>query len=82
MQSLKNRSRFFGSPEAEDIKQELQFMMASDLYNTKSSFSADVVNYPDNLITFSEKHMNYLNAHPQLDAGMYIANLRLMTLIR
>lgn len=82
MQALKIRRNFFDSQEAEDIRQQLRNMVTSGLYNTASSYSANGVQYTDNLIPFLDKHMNYLNAHPKLDAGMYLANLRLMTRIR
>jgi hypothetical protein len=82
MQTLKKRNHFFESEEAEDIRQKLRHMMSSDLYNTPPSFTADDIQYPDNLMPFLDKHMNYLNAHPMLDASMYLANLRLKTRIR
>jgi hypothetical protein len=82
MQSLKKRSQFFDSQEAAEIRQKLQLMVSSDLYNTVSSFTVNEGQYPDNLMPFLDKHMNYLNAHPKLDAGMYLANLRLMTRVR
>ena len=82
MQTIKKSSRFFDEQEAADIRQELQHMTSSKVYNTSSSFTANSTQYPDNLIPFLDKHMNYLNAHPMLDAGMYLANLRLMTRIR
>lgn len=82
MQTLKKRSNFLGSQEALDISHKLSQMTSSDLYNTASSFTVDDARYPDNLIPFLDKHLNYLNAHPMLDAGMYLANLRLMTRIR
>ena len=82
MQALKTRSGFFDSEQAKDIKQKLQYMMTSGLYNTVSSYTINGLRYPDNLIPFVDKHMNYLNSHPKLDAGMYLANLRLMTRIR
>jgi hypothetical protein len=82
MHALKTRTHFLDSQEAEDIRQELQSMTANDLYNTASSFTTNSLQYHDNLIPFKDKHMNYLNAHPMLDAGMYLANLRLMTRVR
>ena len=81
-QVLKTRTNFFASEEAEEIKRTLQKMVESGVYNTASSYTANSYEYPDNLMPFVDKHMNYLNAHPKLDAGMYITNLRLMTRIR
>ena len=82
VQTLKTRVNYFDSEEGKDIKRELQHMMTSVLYNTASSYTINDFQYPDNQIPFVDKHMNYLNSHPRLDAGMYLANLRLMTRIR
>lgn len=82
MHTSKKRSNFFDSQEAVEIREKLQFMTLSDAYNTQPSFTADTNKYPDNLISFLDKHMNYLNSHPSLDSNMYLANLRLMTLIK
>ena len=79
MQTLKKRSSFLNSEEAKAIGQELQTMMASSLYNTEPTYTSNTFLYPDNLMPFVDKHLNYLNAHPKLDAGMYVSNLRLMT---
>ena len=78
MASLKTRSKFFGSLEASGIQDQLQEMVDSHAYNTPSYFSADKINYPEGKMPFLDKHMNYLNSHPSLDANMYLANLRLM----
>lgn len=79
MHTPNTRINFFGSEESEDIRQRLQYMVDSGSYNTKSSYTANGHRYPDNLLPFVDKHMNYLNSHPKLDAGMYLNNLRLMT---
>ena len=78
---LNVKSSFFDSEESKAIKQRLQLMADSVTYNTQSSYTANGLRYPDNLLPFVDKHMNYLSAHPQLDAGMYLRNLRLMTRI-
>lgn len=82
MATFKTRSGFLDSAEGVDIRQKLQFMMSDKTYNTESSYNANSTRYPDNLMTFVDKHMNYLNAHPNLDARMYLANLRLITRVR
>jgi hypothetical protein len=79
---FKTRTKFFESTEANDIRQILQQMAGSSLYNTLSSYTTHGTQYPNNLIPFVDKHMNYLNNHPKLDAEMYLANLRLMTRAR
>ena len=82
MQAAKKRCDFLGSEQAKRIRIELQSMIASDLYNTAPSYTTDKSQYPDHLMPFTDKHMNYLNAHPALDVEVYLANVRLMTRTR
>jgi hypothetical protein len=82
MRTSNKRSHFLETQEAIEVRQKLQFMASSNLYNTASSFTVNDTEYPDNLMPFLDKHMNYLNDHPKLDSGMYLANLRLMTRIK
>lgn len=80
--STVKKKNFFGSEEAIAIEQMLRLMSKDNAYNTTSSYSANITEYPDNLIPFVDKHMNYLKAHPSLDPHHYLANLRLMTKLR
>lgn len=64
------------------IERELRVMFEDATYNTESSYSANSEAYPNNLIPFVDKHMNYLRAHPATDPHQYLANLRLMTRVR
>lgn len=82
MSTVKKKNNFVGSEEAVRIEQMLVQMAEDGAYNTKSTYSADAIQYPDNLIPFVDKHMNYLKTHPSLDPQHYLANLRLMTKIR
>jgi hypothetical protein len=82
MGSLKSRSAFVDTEEGREIKLQLQQMAGSSSYNTTSSYSANSVLYPDNLISFVDKHMNYLISHPSLEPSMYLANIKLMTKLR
>jgi hypothetical protein len=82
MPTLKKRVNFFDSEEGIRIKQVLVHMAKDSKYNTDSSYSANSMQYSDNLIPFVDKHVNYLNAHPNLDPQHYLANLRLITRIR
>ncbi len=79
---FKKRSGFFDSEEGKAIRQKLQYMTTDKTFNTLSSYTADSELYPDSKMPFVDKHMNYLNAHPELDSQMYIANVRLKTRIR
>jgi hypothetical protein len=79
---LKQRKGFVDSEEGKAIKQKLQLMTTNSLYNTASSYSTNSAVYPDNLIPFVDKHMNYLVAHPQLESSKYFANLQMITRVR
>jgi len=57
-------------------------MTGDSSYNTAPSYSNDTALYPDNLIPFVDKHMNYLVNHPALEASQYLANVRLVTRVR
>lgn len=82
MATFKKRQNFFESEEGIEIKRILKNMAADINYNTESSYSADSAAYPDNLIPFVDKHMNYLQMHPSTNPKHYISNLRLMTRIK
>jgi hypothetical protein len=79
---FKKRSGFFDSEEGKAVREKLQYMMHDKSFNTLSSYTSDNSLYPDSQMPFVDKHMNYLNAHPELDSKMYIANVRLKTRIR
>lgn len=82
MPTLKKKTNFLCSEEAVEIKRLLRLMATDIAYNTKSSYSTNSELYPDNLIPFVDKHMNFLSTHPSTDPAQYMANLRLMTLVR
>ena len=77
----KRRSDFLNSEEGAEIRQKLQQIVQSEAHNTTSSYTPNI-EYPNNLISFVDKHMNYLCANPDMDAGQYVANLRLKTKTR
>ncbi len=74
----KRRNDFLNSEEGREIRQKLQQIVLSESHNTTSSYTPNG-EYPDNLISFVDKHMNYLCANPAMDAEQYVANLRLKT---
>lgn len=82
MATAKKKNNFLGSELAVQIEEMLRTMAQDSAYNTGSTYSADAEHYPDNLIPFVDKHMNYLKTHPNLDPHHYISNLRLMTRIK
>jgi len=77
--AVKFRKGFFESQLGKDIRDALQSMMLDDNYNTTASYSADTAQYPDNLIPFVDRHMNYLSTHPHVEASQYVANIKLMS---
>jgi hypothetical protein len=82
MPTLKRKTDFFATEEGIQIEAELRKMAADGCYKTESSYSANAADYPDNLIPFVDKHMNYLMQHQNLNPQHYLANLRLMCKIR
>lgn len=82
MSTTKKRTNFFDSEEGIEVELILRKMAVDDAYNTDSSYSANSILYPDNLIPFVDKHMNYLLTHPAIDPRHYISNLRLMTRLK
>jgi hypothetical protein len=66
----------------EEIEQALRAMEQDNDYNTASTYSANVGLYPDNKMSFAEKHMAYLKTHVNTNPEMYLSNLRLMTKVR
>ncbi|MBW3568562.1 hypothetical protein KY385_00320 [Candidatus Parcubacteria bacterium] len=70
---------FFETEDGADIERVLLQMATDEGYHTKSSYSANGELYPDNKISFVEKHKRYLRTHPSTNPQHYIANLRLMT---
>jgi hypothetical protein len=82
MATVKKRVSFFDSEQGIKFKQILEDMADDTAYNTVATYSADAVQYPDNLIPFVDKHMNYINTHPSIDPDHYLANLRLITRFR
>ena len=79
MASAKSRKDFPNTEEGKEVKTQLQQMVESNTYNTCSSYSANTSLYPDNLIPFVDKHMEYLINHPMIEANQYLSNIKLMT---
>ncbi len=82
MSATKNRNGFADTEEGQEITRQLILMAKSETYNTTSTYSSNSGTYPDNLIPFVDKHINYLIKHPSIDAQQYVANIKLMTLKR
>jgi hypothetical protein len=65
-----------------EVRDALRLMENDLTYQTDSGYSSNESLYPDNNITFVEKHMNYLTEHRNVNPEQYLSNLRLMTRIR
>jgi len=72
----------FDTPEGIEIIQQLKLMAADTNFVTKGSYAANDVTYPGNVMSFVEKHRDYLRAHPNTDPQQYLSNLRLMTRVK
>lgn len=82
MATYKRKPDFFETAEGVQVMVMLRAMAEDTAYNTESSYSANTGLYPDHLIPFVNKHMEYLRTHPSTDPDHYLANLRLMTRFR
>ena len=82
MATYKKKADFFQTEEGISVEKSLRTMVADNTYNTKSSYSANSELYPNNLIPFVNKHMEYLRSHPATDPQHYLSNLRLMTRVK
>ncbi len=65
--------------EEQEIRDQLKSMERNKAYATLSSYSANDSLYPNNRMSFTEKHLAYLKSHPALQPAHYLANLRLKT---
>ena len=79
MKARASRKDFFTSLEGESAQTILESMVADAAYNTEPTYSANTTLYPDHLIPFVDKHMQYLSQHPAVQIDHYISNLRLIT---
>lgn len=82
MPTQKKRSDFITSEEGAAARDRLRAMSKDPIYQTGASYSANAQLHPDHLITFVDKHMAYLCAHPALDVEQYLSNLRLVTRLK
>ena len=79
MVSWARKVDFFATEEGVKIKRELLAMFHSKQYHTPSTYCVNTELYPDNLMPFVDRHMEYIRAHPTTNPTHYLSNLRLMT---
>lgn len=82
MPTIKKRADFYTSEEGQLVATELGTMVSDSVYMTTPTYSANSTLYPDNVITFVEKHMKFLSEHQEVNISQYMSNLRLMSRIR
>jgi len=82
MATLHKRVNFFESEEGIEVKHALKLMETDSSFHTEPTYSANSGLYPDNLIPFTDKHMSYLNSHPNVYPQHYLSNLRLIARVR
>jgi hypothetical protein len=79
MANYKKKPDFITTEAGEEFIKALRAMVADNTYNTQSGFSANSQLYPDHLIPFVDKHIDYIRSHPSTDPHHYLSNLRLIT---
>lgn len=70
---------FLNSAEGAEAYADLMKMQSDAGYKTVSSYSPTS---EDGVLTFIDKHMNYLSTHTSVNATQYVSNLKLITKIR
>jgi hypothetical protein len=60
------------------VREKLMAMVQDPAFKIEPSYTANSDLYPNNLMPFIDKHMEYLLQHPSVDVEHYIRNLRLM----
>jgi hypothetical protein len=82
MRTAKKRVDFLSSEEGIESRRALQHMVADATYNTDPTYSSNTKLHPNNLISFVDKHMDYLCSHPAIDPQHYLSNLRLISRLK
>lgn len=80
--AVTKRIDFFSTEEGVNFLVTLEQMTADRAYNTPTTYTSNEKLYPNNQMSFVDRHMNYINTHPKIDADKYLSNLRLMTNLR
>lgn len=65
---------YFETSEGIEILDILQLMNESEEYITEDSYSP----HSEDLITFINKHQDFIRKHPKTNAQHYVANLKIM----
>ena len=65
---------YFETPEGIEVLESLEDMAQSDEYFTHASYTP----HSADLISFIEKHKEFIRKHPNTNAQHYVANLKIM----
>lgn len=82
MPTTKRTIDFFATDIGLQIEEMLHQMTLDAAFNTQSGYTANTIRYPDNSISFVDKHKDYLMTHPSVNPTDYLSNLRLKTRLR
>ncbi|MCA9332420.1 hypothetical protein KDA00_00945 [Candidatus Saccharibacteria bacterium] len=82
MANYKKKADFFDTEEGNDFIKALKTMVKDNSYYTEPTFSANSELYPDQLIPFVDKHVQYISNHSLVNPQHYLANLRIITKVR
>lgn len=63
--------------DEEEIRTALEGMEDNPSLVTDSAFRANAEKWPENTISFVDRHLEYLRQHPKTDPQHYLSNLRL-----
>lgn len=66
----------------EEIEAALLDMELDNAYNTESVYNPNTILYPNNKMSFKDKHLAYLKSNKATNPEQYLSNLKLMTKIR
>lgn len=66
----------------ETVKARLLEVEADPTMNTVGRYSPTAIDWPDNILPFSEIHMAYLTKNKSVNPAQYLSNLELMIKIR
>lgn len=77
MSPTQYRQQFRLSPAGQSTEERLRLMEEDDRYITPVSYSPSDSEATE--VSFTNKHLAYLGAHPKVDPEAYLANLRIKT---
>lgn len=73
---------FLSSKIGLETREKLRAMQSDATFSTADSYTPNTTMYPDNVLSFVDKHMDYLSTHLEVNVQTYLANLRLKTRVR